>query len=173
MFAYAEGETKDIRLCSFRYTLTTFVLSPFIICSFNVRMRPGRDVWWDEAVPPVETECPVEWMDSEDGLFILYSSGSTGRPKGLLHTTGGYMVYAATTAKYVFDLHPDDVYWCTADIGWITGSFLFFYPFLAILVTLCALVNLGQTSRSQFVIILAKRLSLSFKKICCYVCWIV
>lgn len=88
-------------------------------------MRAGRDVWWDEAIPPVETECPVEWMDSEDGLFILYSSGSTGRPKGLLHTTGGYMVYAATTAKYVFDLHPEDVYWCTADIGWITGAFCF------------------------------------------------
>lgn len=92
--------------------------------SFSIRMRADRDVWWDEAVPPVETECPVEWMDAEDGLFILYSSGSTGRPKGLLHTTGGYMVYAATTAKYVFDLHPDDVYWCTADIGWITGKYV-------------------------------------------------
>ncbi|KAL5960861.1 Acetyl-coenzyme A synthetase cytoplasmic [Taenia solium] len=99
--------------------------------NFSIRMRADRDVWWDEAVPPVETECPVEWMDAEDGLFILYSSGSTGRPKGLLHTTGGYMVYAATTAKYVFDLHPDDVYWCTADIGWITGhSYLIYGPLL-------------------------------------------
>ncbi|KAL5112620.1 Acetyl-coenzyme A synthetase cytoplasmic [Taenia crassiceps] len=99
--------------------------------NFSIRMRADRDVWWDEAIPPVETECPVEWMDAEDGLFILYSSGSTGRPKGLLHTTGGYMVYAATTAKYVFDLHPDDVYWCTADIGWITGhSYLIYGPLL-------------------------------------------
>ncbi|EUB57232.1 Acetyl-coenzyme A synthetase, cytoplasmic [Echinococcus granulosus] len=99
--------------------------------NFSIRMRADRDVWWDEAVPPVETECPVEWMDAEDELFILYSSGSTGRPKGLLHTTGGYMVYAATTAKYVFDLHPDDVYWCTADIGWITGhSYLIYGPLL-------------------------------------------
>uniref|UniRef100_A0A5K3FAG2 acetate--CoA ligase n=1 Tax=Mesocestoides corti TaxID=53468 RepID=A0A5K3FAG2_MESCO len=94
---------------------------------FSVRMRAGRDVWWDEFVPPTEAECPVEWMDAEDGLFILYTSGSTGRPKGLLHTTGGYMVYAATTAKYVFDLHPDDIYWCTADIGWITGHTYFVY----------------------------------------------
>ncbi|VDO03581.1 unnamed protein product [Rodentolepis nana] len=98
---------------------------------FTVRMRTDRDVWWDKAVPAVETDCPVEWMEAEDGLFILYSSGSTGRPKGLLHTTGGYMVYAATTAKYVFDLHPDDIYWCTADIGWITGhTYLIYGPLL-------------------------------------------
>ncbi|KAM7541203.1 hypothetical protein Aperf_G00000030372 [Anoplocephala perfoliata] len=99
--------------------------------NFSIQMRSDRDVWWEEVIPPIEAECPVEWMDAEDGLFILYSSGSTGRPKGLLHTTGGYMVYAATTLKYVFDLHPEDVYWCTADIGWITGhSYLVYGPLL-------------------------------------------
>lgn len=88
-------------------------------------MRTGRDVWWENAKPLVDTDCPVEWMNAEDGLFILYTSGSTGRPKGMFHTTGGYMVYTATTAKFTFDLKPDDVYWCTADIGWITGKYSF------------------------------------------------
>ncbi|MEE6523850.1 hypothetical protein FKM82_022934 [Ascaphus truei] len=74
-------------------------------------------------------ECEPEWCDAEDPLFILYTSGSTGKPKGVVHTVGGYMLFTATTFKYVFDYHPDDVYWCTADIGWITGhSYLTYGP---------------------------------------------
>ncbi len=81
----------------------------------------GKDSWWHEEMEKVDAECPPEEMDAEDPLFILYTSGSTGKPKGVLHTTGGYLVYAAVTHKYVFDYHEGDVYWCTADIGWITG----------------------------------------------------
>jgi acetyl-CoA synthetase len=76
---------------------------------------------WEDLVGKQSTDCPVEWMDSEDPLFLLYTSGSTGKPKGVLHTTGGYMVWSTTTFKYVFDYKPDDVFWCTADCGWITG----------------------------------------------------
>ena len=95
----------------------------------EVPMVEGRDVWWHDVVPQQSTENTPEVMDAEDPLFILYTSGSTGKPKGLLHTTAGYMVYAATTTKYVFDLHDDDVYWCTADVGWITGhSYIVYGP---------------------------------------------
>ena len=80
-----------------------------------------RDHWWHELMAAAKPECDPEPCDSEDMLFLLYTSGSTGKPKGILHTTGGYMVHAALTTKYVFDLKPDDVYWCTADAGWITG----------------------------------------------------
>ena len=92
-------------------------------------MKEGRDVWWHEAMAEASAECECEWMDSEDPLFILYTSGSTGKPKGVQHTTGGYMVYAAMTHKYVFDYHDGDVYWCTADIGWVTGhSYIVYGP---------------------------------------------
>ena len=92
-------------------------------------MQAGRDIWWHDIVPQQPACCAPEKMDAEDPLFILYTSGSTGKPKGMLHTTGGYMVYAATTTKYVFDLQPDDVYWCTADVGWITGhSYIVYGP---------------------------------------------
>jgi acetyl-CoA synthetase len=88
-----------------------------------------RDVLWDAVVPHQSTDCPAEAMDAEDPLFILYTSGSTGKPKGVLHTTAGYMVWAATTTKYVFDLQPDDIYWCTADVGWVTGhSYIVYGP---------------------------------------------
>ncbi|KAL5021732.1 hypothetical protein ScPMuIL_000887 [Solemya velum] len=80
-----------------------------------------RDSWWHELMTDMSSECDPEWMDAEDPLFMLYTSGSTGKPKGVLHTTGGYMLYSATTFKYVFDYHPEDVFWCTADVGWITG----------------------------------------------------
>jgi acetyl-CoA synthetase len=81
----------------------------------------GRDVWWDDVVLDQETECPAEHMDAEDLLFVLYTSGSTGKPKGIIHTTGGYMLGTYLTTKYTFDIHDDDVYWCTADVGWVTG----------------------------------------------------
>ncbi|KAI4470965.1 acetyl-coenzyme a synthetase [Holotrichia oblita] len=87
----------------------------------KINMKEGRDVWWQDIVPNASSSCYPEWVQAEDPLFMLYTSGSTGKPKGVLHTTGGYMVYAATTFKYVFDYKPNDVYWCTADIGWITG----------------------------------------------------
>jgi acetyl-CoA synthetase len=84
-------------------------------------MEPGRDLWWHDEMEDVSEECPPEAMYAEDPLFILYTSGSTGKPKGVLHTTGGYLLWATMTAKYVFDLQEDDVFWCTADVGWITG----------------------------------------------------
>ncbi|XP_014601986.1 PREDICTED: acetyl-coenzyme A synthetase [Polistes canadensis] len=80
-----------------------------------------RDCCWHVEMEKVESKCEPVWLDAEDPLFILYTSGSTGKPKGVLHTTAGYLIYAATTFKYVFDYHPGDIYWCTADIGWITG----------------------------------------------------
>jgi acetyl-CoA synthetase len=89
----------------------------------------GRDVWLHEAEADVDADCPCEEMSAEDPLFILYTSGSTGKPKGVLHTTGGYLVYAAMTHEYVFDYHPGDVYWCTADVGWVTGhSYIVYGP---------------------------------------------
>ncbi|HEX5037216.1 MAG TPA: acetate--CoA ligase [bacterium] len=89
----------------------------------------GRDRWWHDVVPEESPECPAEVMDSEDPLFILYTSGSTGKPKGVLHTTAGYMIHTATTFKYVFDDRPEDLFFCTADIGWITGhSYLVYGP---------------------------------------------
>ena len=94
-----------------------------------VHMQATRDLWWHHLIDSQPTTCKPEPMDAEDPLFILYTSGSTGKPKGLLHTTAGYMVYAATTTNYVFDLQPDDIYWCTADVGWITGhSYIVYGP---------------------------------------------
>ncbi|MDP6533295.1 MAG: acetate--CoA ligase [Candidatus Marinimicrobia bacterium] len=95
----------------------------------QVNMQDGRDVWWQEEMKNADDECAPEEMDAEDPLFILYTSGSTGKPKGVLHTTGGYLVYASYTHEMVFDYHPDDIYWCTADIGWITGhSYIVYGP---------------------------------------------
>ena len=94
-----------------------------------VAMRDGRDVWWHEQVATQSADCEPARMDAEDPLFILYTSGSTGKPKGVLHTTGGYLVYASLTHRYVFDYRPGDVYWCTADIGWVTGhSYIVYGP---------------------------------------------
>ncbi|MBM41019.1 MAG: acetate--CoA ligase [Acidobacteria bacterium] len=95
----------------------------------EIDMIEGRDVWWHEALGAADPNCPAEPMDAEDPLFILYTSGSTGKPKGVLHTSGGYITYAATTFKYVFDYHEGDIYWCTADIGWVTGhSYITYGP---------------------------------------------
>ncbi|SLM61844.1 MULTISPECIES: acetate--CoA ligase [Dickeya] len=99
--------------------------------------QEGRDLWWHDVVAQAADDCPPEEMNAEDPLFILYTSGSTGKPKGVLHTTGGYLVYAATTFKYVFDYHPGDVYWCTADVGWVTGhSYLLYGPLACGAITL-------------------------------------
>ena len=92
----------------------------------------GRDVWYHEATAEVSDDCEPEWMDSEDPLFILYTSGSTGKPKGVLHTTGGYLLQAAMSMKYVFDYREGETYWCTADVGWVTGHTYIVYGPLAI-----------------------------------------
>ena len=97
----------------------------------EVPMTDGRDVWYEDLVVDQPDQCEPVWLDSEDPLFILYTSGSTGKPKGVLHTTGGYMIWAATTFKYIFDYHPGDVWWCTADVGWITGhTYIVYGPML-------------------------------------------
>lgn len=95
----------------------------------KVDMNPTRDLWYHEAAAMVTTECPAEHMHAEDPLFILYTSGSTGQPKGVLHTSGGYLVFASMTHQYVFDYHDGDIYWCTADVGWVTGhSYILYGP---------------------------------------------
>lgn len=95
----------------------------------DVSMKDGRDLWWHEVCEKASEDCPCEEMNAEDPLFILYTSGSTGKPKGVLHTTGGYMVYAALTHEVTFDYHDGDVYWCTADVGWVTGhSYIVYGP---------------------------------------------
>jgi acetyl-CoA synthetase len=91
--------------------------------------KEGRDLWWDDLMAKASADCPCEEMDAEDPLFILYTSGSTGKPKGVMHTTGGYMVYTSYTHKMIFDYHDGDMYWCTADIGWVTGhSYIVYGP---------------------------------------------
>lgn len=97
----------------------------------RVDMEPGRDFWYHEEVraSDISQHCEIEWVDAEDPLFILYTSGSTGKPKGVLHTTAGYLLFATLTFKYTFDYHDDDVFWCTADIGWVTGhSYIVYGP---------------------------------------------
>ena len=95
----------------------------------NVAWEDGRDVWYHDVMAKASADCPPEQMDAEDPLFILYTSGSTGKPKGVLHTTGGYLLHAAITHKYIFDYHDGDIYWCTADVGWVTGhSYIVYGP---------------------------------------------
>lgn len=95
----------------------------------DINWQDGRDIWYHDLVDNASADCPAEHMDAEDPLFILYTSGSTGKPKGVLHTTGGYNLYAAITHKYVFDYHDGDIYWCTADVGWVTGhSYIVYGP---------------------------------------------
>ena len=95
----------------------------------DVAMQEGRDIWYHEAMEAASADCPPEEMKAEDPLFILYTSGSTGKPKGVLHTTGGYLVFVAMTHQYIFDYHDGDIYWCTADVGWVTGhSYIVYGP---------------------------------------------
>jgi len=103
----------------------------------NINWQQGRDIWYHEAIQDVSAECEPEAMDSEDPLFILYTSGSTGKPKGVLHTTAGYLLQAAMTHYYVFDYHDGDIYWCTADVGWVTGhSYIVYGPLANAAITL-------------------------------------
>jgi len=98
----------------------------------EVPMQPGRDIWWDDFVKGAPAHCPPEKMDAEDMLYLLYTSGSTGKPKGIQHTTGGYLTGVYATLKWIFDLHDTDVFWCTADIGWVTGhSYVVYGPLAA------------------------------------------
>src|SRR5690348_8446813 len=115
-----------------------------------IEMRPGRDVWYHEEAAKVSADCPAEAMSAEDPLFILYTSGSTGKPKGVLHTSGGYLLWASWTHQYVFDYHEGDIYWCTADVGWVTGhSYIVYGPLANGAVTLMfeGVPNYPTTSR--------------------------
>jgi acetyl-CoA synthetase len=115
--ALKSGETAVKRVIVFRRTAA------------EIHIEEGRDVWWHRELEYVDAKCPAAALDSETPLFILYTSGSTGKPKGILHTTGGYLLHAHMTCKYVFDLRDEDVYWCTADVGWVTGhSYMVYGP---------------------------------------------
>lgn len=110
-------------LCSVRRVIV------FRRSNTEITIQEGRDVWWHREMEAVEVECPAESLDSEHPLFILYTSGSTGKPKGILHTTGGYLTGVYSTTKYIFDIRDEDIYWCTADVGWITGhSYVVYGP---------------------------------------------
>jgi len=98
-------------------------------CNVAVDMKPGRDIWWHDLMASASADCPAEQLDSEHPLYILYTSGSTGKPKGVLHTTGGYLLGTSLTHKWVFDIKENDIYWCTADVGWVTGhSYIVYGP---------------------------------------------
>ncbi|MFZ5593211.1 MAG: acetate--CoA ligase [Pseudomonadota bacterium] len=98
----------------------------------EVHMQPGRDIWWHDAIAGAAEDCPPAWVNSEHPLFLLYTSGSTGKPKGIQHSSGGYLLGAVTTMKWVFDIRDDDLFWCTADVGWITGhSYVAYGPLAA------------------------------------------
>ncbi len=119
-------ENVDAALKEYSGVENVFVLNR---CQNEVTMVDGRDKWWHEETANVSSDCPAEGFDAEHPLFILYTSGSTGKPKGILHTTGGYLTLTASTFKHVFDHKEEDVYWCTADVGWITGhSYIVYGP---------------------------------------------
>jgi acetyl-CoA synthetase len=110
-------------------TVKSCVVAKRVGDKIATEMTAGRDTWWEDEMAAVEGDCEPEVMDAEDPLFILYTSGSTGKPKGVQHTIGGYMIFAALTHKYIFDYHDGDIWWCTADIGWVTGhSYIIYGP---------------------------------------------
>jgi acetyl-CoA synthetase len=110
-------------------TVKSCIVAKRVGDKIETNMEAGRDTWWQDEMTTVETECEPEAMDAEDPLFILYTSGSTGKPKGVQHNVGGYMIFAALTHKYIFDYHDGDIWWCTADIGWVTGhSYIIYGP---------------------------------------------
>ncbi|MFQ5450360.1 MAG: acetate--CoA ligase [Nitrospinaceae bacterium] len=116
----ARKQGKNIRTC---------IVVKRVGEKISTEMTPGRDFWWHEEMENASPECEAESMDAEDPLFLLYTSGSTGKPKGVQHNVGGYMVYTAITHKYIFDYHDGDIWWCTADIGWVTGhSYIVYGP---------------------------------------------
>jgi acetyl-CoA synthetase len=113
-------------------TVKTCIVYRRVGAKITVNMLGGRDHWWHDVMKEAPAKCDPEWMDAEDPLFILYTSGSTGKPKGVLHTTGGYMVFTSMSFKYIFDYHDGDIFWCTADIGWVTGhSYIVYGPLCA------------------------------------------
>ena len=119
-------ENVDIALSKCPNVHTVLVIQH---TSEDVAWNENRDVWYQDAMKNASTDCPATKMDAEDPLFILYTSGSTGKPKGVLHTTAGYLLYTAMTHKYVFDYHENDIFWCTADVGWVTGhSYIIYGP---------------------------------------------
>lgn len=134
--AWLRGKTVNLKDISDEAVKRSSIVDTVIVYQRtmqDVQMTPGRDHWWHEemALPIARPVCESEPMDAEDPLFILYTSGTTGRPKGVLHTCGGYQVYTATTLKYVFDLKEDDLWWCAADPGWITGhSYIVYAPLI-------------------------------------------
>ncbi len=127
----AEIKLKEIVDQAVKETPTVENVIVFQRTKSKVKMETGRDHWWHELMQTVSGDCPAEELDSEHPLFILYTSGTTGKPKGILHTTGGYLTHAALSAKWIFDLKDEDTYWCTADIGWITGHSYVVYGMLA------------------------------------------
>ncbi len=120
-------ENVDKALENTEQTVQTVIV--FNRAGRNIEMKNGRDFWWHEEMKYASNECKAEVLDAEDPLFILYTSGSTGKPKGVLHTTGGYLLYVMLTFKWIFDYRDEDLYWCTADIGWVTGhSYIVYGP---------------------------------------------